>query len=156
MKLEEVLNDHDMISIANKACVSYRHLFSDDEIQSCIANAAWNLVKFYSDNFNTKPSTYLYNGVVIELKKLKKSNSKNRESNTILNNYIKCPNNNYEQVDLMDEINHCKDPDMIYDRYYNRLTLQDMSNKYGMTRQGVRLRIEKNLKIMRRRLVGSV
>jgi len=156
MKIEEILKDKDLMTIAEKACNNYRHLFTPEELNSCVINAVWSLNRFYNKD-KAKPSTYLYKGVVIEVRKLLKSlNRLKAKNNTHLTNSTESKKNTFEQIDMLDEIYNCEDPQLMYDRFYNNYTLQEMSDKYGITRQGVRCRIEKNLKIMRNRLQNSV
>ena len=152
MKIQDILNEKDLISIANKASNPFRNVLSKDEIDSCIKNAAWNLEKFYNPEKSAKRSTYFYNGVRIELAKFLKTIRKDKNKTCLVTTSIENPTNQYETIDIIDEIKNCDDPELLYDRFYNRFTLKDMSKKYGITRQGIKLRIEKNLEIIRKRL----
>jgi 1-aminocyclopropane-1-carboxylate deaminase/D-cysteine desulfhydrase-like pyridoxal-dependent ACC family enzyme len=152
MNIQEILSDKDLISVANKASNPFRHILSKDEIDNCITNAAWNLEKFYNPERSAKRSTYFYNGVRIEITKFLKSIRKDKNKTCLVTTSIESPSDQYEEVDIIDEIKNCDDPEIIFDRFYNRYTLKDMSKKYGITRQGIKLRIEKNLEIIRKRL----
>jgi len=57
---------------------------------------------------------------------------------------------------MLDEIKNCKDPDIMYDRFYNNKTLREIAKGKSLTKEAVRLRIQKNLKIIKSRIDSCV
>ena len=51
-------------------------------------------------------------------------------------------------IDMMDEIKNCNDPDIMYGRFYENKTLSEIAKENSITKEAVRLRI-KNLKIIK-------
>lgn len=154
MKIEDILNNQDYINIARKASGSFRKSLSMDEINYCVTNAAWNASK----SFNPKKSklvTFFYRGVRIEcLKKLKENKEKNKFN--VLEKDVPENRSAIETIDMMDEIKNCKDPDIMYDRFYNNKTLREIAEKKSLTKEAVRLRIQKNLRIIKSRIDSCV
>ena len=160
MNIEEILNNEDCISIANKAAIPFMNSLSQDEINYCIANAAWNSVKSFNPDKNVKLLTYLYRGVVIECTKHVKSNinkNKLKISPSTKGLYIASDNrNDIENIDMLDEIKNCEDPSLMYRRFYENKTLNELAKEENLTKEAIRLRIQKNLKIIKSRIDSGV
>ena len=61
-----------------------------------------------------------------------------------------------DTVDMLDEIKNCKDPDIMYDRFYKNKTLREIAKGKSLTKEAVRLRIQKNLRIIKSRIDSCV
>ena len=62
-----------------------------------------------------------------------------------------------EYVDMMDEIfTYCEDPDIIYDRYYKNMTIQEIANQRQKSGQTIRVKIKKDLQRLKNNLINSV
>lgn len=154
MKIEDILNNQDYMNIAKKASSSFRGSLSNDEILYCTTNAAWNSVKSY-DPKKSKLVTFFYRGVRIEcLKKIKENKEKNKFN--VLEKDVPEYKSTIDTVDMMDEIKNCKDPDIMYDRFYNNKTLREIAKGKSLTKEAVRLRIQKNLRIIKSRIDSCV
>jgi DNA-directed RNA polymerase specialized sigma subunit len=161
MKVEDILKDQDCLSIAKKAAIPFSGVLSQDEINYCITNAAWNSVKSYDSEKNAKLTTFLYKGVVIECTKQLKSNTgKNRNlslghltSDSFL---LEDRSNHAESLDLIDEVKNCEDPDIMYGRFFENKTLKELAKEKKLTKEAIRLRIKKNLKIIKSRIDSGV
>lgn len=151
MSVNKIMNDEDLMLIARKAASPYVGVISEEDINSCILEAAWSLDKDYKKNLKTKRETYFYNGVKIHIKCFLRKYIAKNQINTYPNN-LKSKYNGIERVDMLDEISKCQDPEMLYDRFYKSLTLKEIGKKYGLTTQGSQIRINKNLKIIKSRL----
>ena len=161
MKIEEILNNKDCVSIARKAAIPFSGVLSQDEITYCITNAAWNSVKCFNPEKNTKLTTFLYKGVVIECaKQIRSNNGKNKDLkiSDIKGGlaFMKDKNNYMGDIDMMDEVRNWQDPDIMYSRFYQSKTLEEIAKEKTLTKEAVRLRIKKNLKIIKSRIDSSV
>jgi DNA-directed RNA polymerase specialized sigma subunit len=160
MKIEDILKDSDCISVARKASIPFSGVLSQDEINCCITNAAWNSVKSFNPEKNAKLTTFLYKGVVIECTKQIKNNSgKNKDVRNISKagfNLIESKGDHTKNIEMMDEINNCEDPDIMYGRFYQNKTLNEIAKENAITKEAVRLRIKKNLKIIKSRIDSGV
>ena len=146
MKIEEILNDNDCVNVARKASIPFSGVLSQDEINYCIANAAWNSVKCFNPDKNAKLTTFLYKGVIIECtKQIKNNNGKDKKLNVISYsgfNLIESKHGNVNDIDMIDEIKNCKDPDIMYGRFYENKTLSEIAKENSITKEAVRLRIK--------------
>ena len=160
MKIEDILSDTDCVSVAKKASIPFSGVLSQDEINCCITNAAWNSVKSFNPEKNTKLTTFLYKGVIIECtKQIKSNNGKNKKLNVVNYNgfnLMESKDGHTNDVDMMDEIKNCNDPDIMYGRFYENKTLSEIAKENSITKEAVRLRIKKNLKIIKSRLYSGV
>lgn len=152
MKLEEALNNQDLVKIANKAGQQFSDKLTQDEIKNCIMGAMWSASNNYNKSKNTKFSTYLYKGVFFECLKQLKTNQKcvgltNREfvGHVIPQQYI-------NNIELMDEIKACQDPDLIIEKFFYNATLKDMAEKRGVSKETIRFKLKKNINFLKSRL----
>lgn len=152
MKVEDILNNEDLIKIGNKAAQSFTETLSKDEIQNCIAGAAWVAANNFKEDKKTKFSTYFYKGVYYQcLKHIKQLKANQPLTNRNLSNLSKF-NSDVEKIDLMDEINVCSNPDIIIDKFYYNMTLEDMAKKRGVSKETIRFRLKKDIKFLKNRL----
>jgi|TARA_R100000482_G_C5119013_1_gene144641 DNA-directed RNA polymerase specialized sigma subunit len=152
MKLEDVLEDQDLIKIANKAAQQFSEKLSQDEIKNCILGAMWSASNNYKEGKKTKFSTYLYKGVFFECLKQLKMNEKsigftNRE---FVGHVV--PQKSIDNIELMDEINACQDPDIIIEKFFFNSTLKDMAKKRGVSKETIRFKLKKNINFLKSRL----
>lgn len=156
-KLEELIIDEDLINIANKAAQRFSDRLSQDEIKTCIMSAMWQASNRFDNKRNIKFSTYLYKSVLYECLKQKKialKNNYNTYSNieNLKNLITKREISDFEKIDILDTIEKCKDPDIIYDKFYNNLSLGDIAKKTGVSKETVRFKLKKNLNFLKQRL----
>jgi DNA-directed RNA polymerase specialized sigma subunit len=151
MKLEEILKDEDLIKIANKAAQSFSEALSKDEIENCIISAAWVATNNFNKEKNTKFSTYLYKGVYYECLKQLKQNRKSALTNRNLMNYTNV-NSEVSRIDLIDEIRACSNPDIILDKFYGNMTLDEIATKKGVSKETIRFRLKKDINFLKTRL----
>lgn len=154
-KIDELLVNEDIIKITNKAAVPFIDSLSKDEIKTCIISAIWNAINSYNEDYKVKFTTFLYRGVVLECLKQKKSNDKLKLVSIGDRSFV-CKKNDMARVEMVDEISKCEDPELIYDRFYNNKTLSEIAIQRGVSKETVRLKIQKNLSILKNRLEFSV
>jgi DNA-directed RNA polymerase specialized sigma subunit len=154
-KIEELLKDKDIMKVSESAASSFRGSLTEDEIQNCIYNAVWRASKMYDLTKGTKLTSYIHKGVKFECLSQKKINSSGNIPIDRVNNIASKKHNGFERVDMMDEISKCEDPMLIYDRFYRNMTVNEIADNLGVCGETVRIRLRKNLKMIKNSLTGS-
>jgi DNA-binding IscR family transcriptional regulator len=156
--IENLMKTEEIIRLTKSATASFRHCLTQDELENCIYHALWRACSKYNEELNDcKFSSYLYNGVLMECMSVKRSNEKRFFSNTKRSlKHSKSSYSSNDHIDMMDEINNCADPSIIFDRYYNNMTIKEIAKTNNISRELVRRKINKNLKMMKRNLTGGV
>lgn len=146
-------SERDIIKISRKASATFFGILSEDEIETCILNALWKAIQKYDINSKCKFTTYLYNGVIMECLTQKKFNAHN-PTLRIYENIISANNKDIEKIDMLDELNTCcEDPDLIFDRFYNNMTVKEIALSRGVCSETIRVKINKNLGKLRLKMV---
>lgn len=159
-KLNEVLENKETMNIANYAASGYSSALTKDEIQNCIYNAVWNALGKFDESKGAKFSTFLHRGVRLQCQKRLNFNKRYKstqyyedsvfsKSNTKLKNQIYSQDLKYE---IKDEVENCEDPDIIYDRFYKNMTLNEIAQKKNTSYETIRNKIKKNLNIIKKRI----
>jgi len=147
----------DVYKILKKASSSFRYSLSQDELMTCCITALWKAVEKYCTDSNCKFTTYLYKGVVMECLSQKKFNKNKLTLGGKLHPNIRDNSNQYEPIDMIDEINvACEDPNLIIDRYYKNMSIKEIAEVRGVCGETIRIKINKNLKKLRLSLLKSV
>ena len=90
----------------------------------------------------------------MECMSLKRSNEKKIFSGSNISvKHSKSYYSSQDQVDMLDEVKNCEDPSIIFDRFYNNMTIKEIAKNNNISRELVRRKINKNLKMMKRNLV---
>jgi DNA-directed RNA polymerase specialized sigma subunit len=143
-KFEELLADNDVIKVAKCAASSFCNTLSKDEIYTCILNAIWKASERHDPEKGSKFTTYLYNGVIMECLTQQKFNSS--KITMPLHNNIPERKNFTDNIELMDNICECDDPNLIIDYYFNNKSIKEIADEMGVSGETIRLKIKKNLK----------
>lgn len=139
-KINEALNDENILKIMNKASKRFKNQLDTDTIKTCQLNALWKTFVNHDITKGAKFTTYLYKGVFIECMKEIKFANKNK-SNGKLHTNIPSNYDPFFYTDLMDEF-EAEDKDLINDRLSN-MTIAEIAEKYGKNRESVRRKIHK-------------
>lgn len=158
--MKKILNDKQTMNIANCAARGYGSALSKDEIENCIYNAAWNALGKFDESKGVKFSTFLHRGVRLQCQRRLNFNTKYKSSHyyeeVVFSKFNKSIKNQmYSQelvLEMKDEIENCEDPDILYDRFYNNMTLVEIAKKQKTSYETVRNKINKNLKIIKNRI----
>lgn len=154
-RIIEVMQDTTLLKIANRAASRFYGIMNKEEINSCIINAVWKALETYEEGSNCKFSSYLYIGVLMECQTFYKANIYKNEFSYI-NNADSTPKT-LAYIDMMDEIfTYCEDPDLIYDRYYKNMTIQEIADQRQKSGQTIRVKIKKDLQRLKNNLTNSV
>ena len=142
--------DEDILRITARASSSFLSTLSREEIKTCILNAIWKALKKYDKQAGTKFTTYLYRGVVMECLTQQKFNL--NQSKYFIHKNIAAPEDYNLKHEMMDEVENCDDPDLMYDRFYKNMTIKELAKSRGVCGETIRIKIKKNLKKIRSRL----
>jgi DNA-directed RNA polymerase specialized sigma subunit len=142
------------MKIAHKAASSFRNVLSQDEIRSCILKALFRAVGKYDKTNNVKFTSYLHNGVRFEcLGQAKVNKSDKKQLNSSIPDH-RNPLAEFEMRDVIESV--CDDPQLIFDRFYNNMTITEIAKDRKVCGETIRIRIGKNLEKMRLSLEKSV
>ena len=157
----DVIANKDYMKMAYKSGLRYATSLTMDEIENCILHAAWKSLRNYDENMDGKCSfsSYLYRGVGVECLNYAQREVQPKQfprDKGDLTRYVDGEYLTDDRIDMLDELGQTDDPDMMFDRFYNNMTLQEIADKKGQHRQNIALKIGKNLDLLRRRLSKSV
>lgn len=153
ISFSDAIEDEDVKKISLKAASSFSDCLSQEEIKNCIHGAIWSATLNFKPEKNTKFTTYLYRGVVHECLKCKKSNKDSKLSPfSLSSNIISKKTNDFEKIDIIDEIKACSEPDLLIDRFFYNFTLSEMADKRGVSKETIRFKLKKNLDLLKNRL----
>ena len=151
------IDTDDVVKILQKACSTFRYALSQDEVSSCCITALWKAIDRYTNDSKCKFTTYLFKGVQMECLSQKKFNKDKLSFGGKVHSNMQDTKCHYEHVDMLDEINFaCEDPSLIFDRFYNNMTIKEIAENRGVCGETIRIRLNKNLKKLRSSLLKSV
>lgn len=146
--IENLLRDENVLKAANSASYSYRSSLSPSEIENCIKRAIWKASENFNENGGSKFTSYLHTGVSHECANAVRFNKspfrsldKSKNAYNISGRY-----NDFERVDMMDEISNCGDPKLVYDRFYLNKSYRELAEERNVSGELIRIRLEKCLK----------
>ena len=147
-KIEEALKNTDIQNIMNKAVGSFRGQLNDDEIHTCKLHALWKALVNYDENKAAKFTTYLYSGVRIECIREVKFNKRKHQA---LHSGLAEDTDHFLAIDLMDELEHCSDKELLLDKMKN-FTIKEIAARQGCNRETVRRKIKKSSQKIAKRM----
>jgi DNA-directed RNA polymerase specialized sigma24 family protein len=154
-KIEKYLNDADIMSVAWGAAASFSRILSKDEIQSCIMNALWRASKRFKKDKNTKFTSYIHKGVTYEC--LSQSKLTRSKGHKVIHQNIEDERNPFDTIDMIDMIQEkCDDPSLIIDRFYNKMTIKELSKSHNVCGETIRIRLKKNLEKLKVSMTNGV
>jgi DNA-directed RNA polymerase specialized sigma24 family protein len=142
--MEQYLSNEDIMKVAHHASSTFTRTLSKDEIKSCILRALWRAAGKYDKSKLTKLTTYLYNGVIFECLNQKRANKPRCTSIMYIDK--PCPSRQIERLDMLDAIYaKCDCPELVVDRFYGGMTIQELAEKHSTSNETIRLRLLKNI-----------
>jgi len=155
-----VLDNKKCMQIAFSAGLKFAGRLSEDEIYNCILHAIWRALDKYDEKQgDCEFTTYLYTVVKLECLNYRQRTVMSKEFPQERGNISRHIDSDYltdDRVDMLDELETVPDPEIMFDRFYNSMTLQEIAEKNGYRRQNVAQKIGKNLNLLKRRLQSSV
>lgn len=143
-KIENALQNQDIVKIMNKASNRFRNTLDNDSIYTCQINALWKAFLHYKPEKNTKFTTYLYQGVFIECLKEAKFLNKHKATYKLHDNIVYYQNESEIMSDILDELKNAEDREIIMDRI-SKMTINEIAKKKNVSRETIRKKIKKIL-----------
>lgn len=145
---EEYWKSIDIQNIMNKVASRYRNAIDFDDIESIKMQTLWKCIDKYDPNRGTKFTSYLYQQITFAFKnKLKK---KRVEFNS--GSLEKVDIKNKSRMDVLDILIGL-DPEMrdiLNKRFYYNMTMVEIGQSNGYSRETARRRLEKAIKICKK------
>lgn len=143
LKIENALNDKDIVNIMNKASKTFMSQLDEDVIYSCKLYALWRSLVNFDPSRNIKFTTYLYNAVKFECLKIAKKNKKHVTNRRMIHNNMKSKNStDVLMIDLFDEANTDQEREYLVEKM-NYTSNGKIAEKHGVTRETLRKRYKK-------------
>lgn len=145
---EEYWKSIDIQNIMNKVASRYKNAIDFDDIESIKMQTLWKCIDKYDPNRGTKFTSYLYQQITFAFKnKLKK---KRVEFNS--GSLEKVDIKNKSRMDVLDILIGL-DPEMrdiLNKRFYYNMTMVEIGQSNGYSRETARRRLEKAIKICKK------
>lgn len=147
--VEQSLRDPDLVNIAKSAAASFTNL-SQDEQDTCVLEAIWKATLKYDDSIQrTSFSSYVFNGV--RMLCLAQLRFNNKSPSGKLHNSISDGDNQFESVDIEDELESTDDPQLMRDRYYGGYWYSELGESRDQSGEWIRQKIERMTEKLRRK-----
>jgi DNA-directed RNA polymerase specialized sigma24 family protein len=140
-KIEEAMKSKDITNIMHRASRSFCQRLDKDIIYTCQINALWKALSNFNPSKNTKFTTYLYRGVVIECLKEIKFLNKSRYCNGKLHENIQAPAQDlFVLQEILDELKDEEEKDLITQKLENK-TINEIAKTKPYSRETARKKI---------------
>jgi len=150
-KIEKMLKDKNVVKIMKKASSKFNSQLTPEEMYTSEINALWRAIVNFKPEKNTKFTTYLYRGVVIDcIKQLKFKTKLSSKAKGKLHNNISSVSSEQFVTDILDEAKNEYEKEIILDKL-NNMTILEMAKKRNVSRETVRLQTKKIFANIRKR-----
>jgi hypothetical protein len=141
-KIEQALNNKDIMNIMSRACQPFSQQLDSDEIYTCKINALWKSFLNFNPDKNCKFTTYLYKGVYIECLKSVKFNNKSKKFCKMHSGLSEDYNSDITMIDILDEAKDELERELLIGKA-SRMTNQELGKKHGIGKETVRKKMKK-------------
>lgn len=146
--LQQALRNPDYRNLIDAVISKYKYHLCDAAIENCVTKAIWMCLQNYNSERKAKFSTVLYRYLSNELKREIRFNTeyhrvmKKHQAGDIFEELVdnKDSSLQYEVRDCLEQIPD-KHRDIIYKYYFDNMTLQEIGNHNGYTREAARKNI---------------
>ena len=145
---EEYWKSSDVQNIMNKVANRYKKSIDMDDIESIKMQTLWRCIDKYDESRGTKFTSYLYQQITFAFKnKLKK---KRMEFNN--DSIEKQDTNTVNRMEVFDILTGLEPElrDVIDKRFYHNMTMVEIGESNGYSRETARRRLKKALKICKK------
>tara|TARA_R100000005_G_scaffold96466_1_gene83621 strand:- start:6001 stop:6477 length:477 start_codon:yes stop_codon:yes gene_type:complete len=145
---EEYWKSSDVQNIMNKVANRYKKSIDMDDIESIKMQTLWRCIDKYDESRGTKFTSYLYQQITFAFKnKLKK---KRMEFNN--DSIEKQDTNTVNKMEVFDILTGLEPElrDVIDKRFYHNMTMVEIGESNGYSRETARRRLKKALKICKK------
>ena len=154
---KEALENLDNVRIMNKVCSRYRATIPYDEIERCKLIALWQAMEAFDPEGGRKFTSFLYNRIDWECKKQIYQINRVKSRHTFKQDINKVDANaDYQVLDITELLNKVepKYRVTIYQRFFDRMTMQEIADNNGYSRETARRYINKGLKEIKQCLLN--
>ena len=151
-EFKEALENLDNIRIINSVCCKYMNIIPLDELHRCKLISLWEAMKAFDPEGGKKFTSFLYTRVDWECKKQVSHILRHRNRHAQINDEIfpmlgKAEDHRME-IDIKDTINKLPDhfQQVLYQRFFERLTMEEIASKNNYSRETARRHIINALK----------
>jgi RNA polymerase sigma factor (sigma-70 family) len=143
-EFEQKWYSSDIQSIMGKVASRYMTAIEEDDIESIKMDTLWHCLKKYDEGRGTKFTSYLYQQLTFAMKNaLKKKRREftsehfDKEDHTpIINNQV---------IDIVSGLDD-EDSNILKQRFYDNLTIKEIGNENGYSRETARRKLQNALK----------
>jgi len=147
-EFKEALSDLNNVRIMNKVCSRYRQTIPYDEIERCKLIALWQALEAFDPERGRKFTSFLYNRIDWECKKQIYQINRINKKHIFREEVIKeDPHRPYETIEIKDLLNNIesKYQCVVYQRFFRKMTMQEIADKNGYSRETARRYIKRGL-----------
>lgn len=142
-EFQDANSNLDNIRIMNSVCSRYRNTIPQDEIERCKLIALWEAMKAFDPNGGRKFTSFLYNRIDWECKKqIQQINRARRKIAFSIEGPLEdCKSiTQYESIAIKDAIDYLgiKYRTVLYQRYFERMTMQEIADTNDYSRETAR------------------
>ena len=131
-------SDINNIKIINKVCSKYAKIIPRDELDRCKLIALWEALKAYDPEKGQKFTSFLYNMIDWECKKqLYDINKRNRQKKYNEALHFADDQSDLEIKDVIQKL-HPRLRKVIYQRFFERLTMEEIAERNDYSRETAR------------------
>ena len=142
-EFEDANSNLDNIRIMNKVCSRYRNTIPKEEIERCKLIALWEAMKAFDPNGGRKFTSFLYNRIDWECKReIQKMNRRKRKSSISLDHPVQDFKtlNEDQKIHIKDALSKIENKYelVIKQRFFERMTMQEIAFKNNYSRETAR------------------
>jgi RNA polymerase sigma factor (sigma-70 family) len=131
-------SDINNVKIMNKVCSKYVKIIPRDELDRCKLVALWEALKAYDSEKGQKFTSFLYNRIDWECKKqLYDINKRNRQKKYNESLHFSNDKSDLEIKDIIQKL-HPRLRKVIYQRFFERLTMEEIAKRNDYSRETAR------------------
>jgi len=147
--IENYLKNKDIIRIMNSVCKHYKYNIDKDEIDSLQMDILWDCINKYDSSRGSKFTSYLYQQLSFALRSITKKKKKEFATKTIEENTA-CnkAQHSTSYYDILDGL-PVEVSNIIKQRFINNMTMNEIGNENGYSRETARRKLIKAVKIYR-------
>ena len=140
--LLEALSDINNIRIMNKVCSKYRNTIPYDELERCKLVSLWQALLAYDPEGGRKFTSFLYNRIDWECKKHVFCEEVSKEDSH-------CYQDSFEIQEVLNKLDP-KYQRAVSQRFFKKMTMQEIADSNGYSRETARRYVKKGLDEVRK------
>jgi len=154
-KFQEALNNEYNKKILTKVCYeNLKDVCSRDEIKSVMMNTLWNCVQKYNKTKNVKFSSYLYQSIQNNTRRIYKKKIRDTKNVSLIDNFhtVSIPFKDKEEArDILDSVKdlNAELHTILVQKYFYGMTNKEIGEANGYGKEAARKKLKKALELCR-------